>query len=190
MQGCRGPSEKLGLFGNSGIVATYGSTSSLITMEGQNGVINEGDTHEEAHKPSSSCSSKTPDLTNYRRITNSATFIPPTKWKWHQYLKSFLQFKFRRSSPHSNVVHTTKYTLITFLPKNLFEQFHRFANLYFLIIIVLTFIPAIEAVGKEVIWIPLTFVLLVTLIKDGFEDLRRYRSDKEINNRLCTVYNR
>lgn len=190
MQGCQGSSEKLGLFGNSETVATYGSTSSLITMEGQNGVINEPGTREETYKPSSSCSSTMPDLTNYRRITGLTTFIPPTRRKWYQYLKSFLQLKFRRSSPHSNVVHTTKYTLITFLPKNLFEQFHRFANLYFLIIIVLSFIPAIEAVGKEVAWIPLTFVLIVTLIKDGFEDLRRYRSDREMNNRFCTVYNR
>lgn len=190
MQGNRGKSEKLGLFENSEIVATYGSTSSLITMEGQNGVINDPDSREKTNRPGSNFSSTTPDFTNYRRITDSVAFIPPTRRKWYQYLKSFLQLKFRRSSPHSNVVHTTKYTLITFLPKNLFEQFHRFANLYFLIIIILSFIPAIETVGKEVVWMPLTFVLLVTIIKDGFEDFRRYLSDKEVNNRLCTVYNR
>ena len=36
-----------------------------------------------------------------------------------------------------NYVRTTKYTLLSFLPKNLFEQFHRFANLYFLFIVLL-----------------------------------------------------
>lgn len=33
---------------------------------------------------------------------------------------------------HNDVV-TSKYTLLTFLPKNLFEQFRRIANFYFLI---------------------------------------------------------
>lgn len=33
----------------------------------------------------------------------------------------------------NNSVRTTKYTLLTFLPKNLFEQFRRIANFYFLI---------------------------------------------------------
>jgi hypothetical protein len=37
----------------------------------------------------------------------------------------------------SNAVSTTKYNLITFLPKNLFEQFQRIANLYFLVIAIL-----------------------------------------------------
>ena len=31
-------------------------------------------------------------------------------------------------------ISTTKYNLLTFFPKNLFEQFHRVANIYFLII--------------------------------------------------------
>jgi hypothetical protein len=37
-----------------------------------------------------------------------------------------------------NFIRTTKYTILTFLPKNLFEQFHRFANLYFLFIVLVT----------------------------------------------------
>ena len=44
----------------------------------------------------------------------------------------------------NNLIKTTKYTMWNFLPKNLFEQFHRFANLYFLFIIVLNFIPQVR----------------------------------------------
>ena len=105
-------------------------------------------------------------------------------------IKAFLQCNFRRVSAHSNVVHTNKYTILTFIPKNLFEQFQRFANLYFLMLIILSFIPAVEAFAKEIVWIPLAFVLSVIAIKAAFEDYRRYRSDKEFNQRLCSVYSR
>jgi len=91
-------------------------------------------------------------------------------------------------SSHSNSIRTTKYTILTFFPKNLFEQFHRFANWYFLFIIILNFIPQIQAFGKEVSMVPLLFVLSVTAIKDAFEDLRRFRSDREVNNREVQVY--
>ena len=88
----------------------------------------------------------------------------------------------------SNVVETTKYTVWNFLPKNLFEQFHRFANIYFLAIAILNWVPAIKAFAKEITMIPLLFVLSVTLLKDLFEDQRRRRSDNEVNNRQCFVY--
>ncbi|CAG2111469.1 unnamed protein product, partial [Medioppia subpectinata] len=99
-----------------------------------------------------------------------------------------------------NRIRTTKYTIITFLPKNLFEQFHRFANLYFLGIQVLNWIPGlppldghtvfarITAFAKEVQLLPLIFVLGVTAVKDIFEDYRRYMSDKRVNNSVCRVF--
>ncbi|KAG0484211.1 hypothetical protein HPP92_008290, partial [Vanilla planifolia] len=40
-----------------------------------------------------------------------------------------------------NYVSTTKYTLATFLPKSLFEQFRRVANFYFLVTGCLAFTP-------------------------------------------------
>ena len=89
-----------------------------------------------------------------------------------------------------NAITTSKYTWLTFLPKNIFEQFHRFANIYFLTIIILNWVPAINAFGKEVAMIPLLFVLSVTAVKDLFEDRRRHRSDKYVNNMSCKVYSR
>jgi hypothetical protein len=50
----------------------------------------------------------------------------------------------------SNRIRTTRYNLLTFLPKNLFEQFHRVANIYFAILIVLNWIPVINAIAKTV----------------------------------------
>lgn len=86
-----------------------------------------------------------------------------------------------------NKIRTTKYTLLSFLPKNLLEQFHRVANLYFIFIVVLNWF--IDAFGKEVSLIPVLFVLGVTAIKDLFEDRRRRASDKRINKSTCRVYN-
>lgn len=86
-----------------------------------------------------------------------------------------------------NKIHTTKYTVLSFLPKNLLEQFHRVANLYFIFIVLLNWF--IDAFGKEIAMIPVLFVLGVTAIKDLFEDRRRRASDKRINNSTCRVYN-
>ena len=88
----------------------------------------------------------------------------------------------------NNRIRTTKYTLLSFIPRNLFEQFHRFANLYFLFIVLLNWVPAINAFGKEISMIPVILVLIVTAVKDLFEDRRRYTSDKNVNNSSCRVY--
>lgn len=87
-----------------------------------------------------------------------------------------------------NRIRTTKYTFLSFLPKNLLEQFHRVANLYFICIVLLNWVPAINAFGKEIAMIPVLFVLGVTAIKDLFEDRRRHASDKRINNSTCRLY--
>lgn len=88
----------------------------------------------------------------------------------------------------SNRIKTTKYSVITFLPKNLFEQFHRFANLYFLFVVALNWVPQVQAFGKEIAMIPIVFVLTVTAVKDAFEDFRRYKSDKKVNSSRCRVF--
>lgn len=43
----------------------------------------------------------------------------------------------RGLSFQSNVIHTAKYNVFSFLPLSLYEQFHRVSNLYFLFIIIL-----------------------------------------------------
>lgn len=60
--------------------------------------------------------------------------------------------------------------------------------MYFIFIVLLNWVPAISAFGKEVAMLPVLFVLGVTAIKDLFEDRRRHMSDKRINNSFCRVY--
>uniref|UniRef100_H3BZX2 Phospholipid-transporting ATPase n=1 Tax=Tetraodon nigroviridis TaxID=99883 RepID=H3BZX2_TETNG len=88
-----------------------------------------------------------------------------------------------------NKIRTTKYSLLSFLPKNLFEQLHRVANIYFILIAVLNFVPALEAFQREIALIPIIFVLTVTMVKDIWEDYRRFNSDFFINRLPCHVFN-
>ncbi|KAL3636306.1 Phospholipid-transporting ATPase 3 [Castilleja foliolosa] len=85
-----------------------------------------------------------------------------------------------------NSVSTTKYDVLTFLPKGLFEQFRRVANLYFLMISILSCTP-VSPVSPITNVLPLTMVLLVSLIKEAWEDWKRFQNDKSINNTTIEV---
>ncbi|CAL9092967.1 unnamed protein product [Musa acuminata var. zebrina] len=89
----------------------------------------------------------------------------------------------------SNYVSTTKYTLATFFPKSLFEQFRRVANLYFLFTAFLSFTSLAPYSAVSII-IPLIVVIGATMLKEAIEDWRRYRQDIKVNNRKVELYHR
>ncbi|XP_059171339.1 phospholipid-transporting ATPase IF-like [Physella acuta] len=86
----------------------------------------------------------------------------------------------------SNTVVSSKYTIITFLPKNLFEQLRRVANFYFLCVAVIQFVIDTPVTPLTSI-LPLVFVLAVTAIKQGYEDWLRHRADNEVNLRPASI---
>lgn len=95
-----------------------------------------------------------------------------------------------RSAPAflTNKITTSKYTYWSFLPKNLYEQFHKVANIYFLAIAVLQATPVISVSGGVPnILLPLSFVLTVSAVKDFLEDYKRRQSDKEENQKEVQV---
>ncbi|KAJ7779112.1 phospholipid-transporting ATPase 1 [Mycena metata] len=85
-----------------------------------------------------------------------------------------------------NKVRTTKYTILTFIPRNLYEQFRRIANLFFLTTVVVQLFPVFGAASGAVAVLPLAFILTATAIKDGVEDYRRGLLDEEVNNSPTT----
>lgn len=87
-----------------------------------------------------------------------------------------------------NSIRTAKYSILTFLPRNLFEQFHRVAYIYFLVIAVLNQLPQLAVFGRGASILPLAFVLFVTAVKDAYEDYRRHRCDRIENNRTALVF--
>ncbi|KAG5522348.1 hypothetical protein RHGRI_034508 [Rhododendron griersonianum] len=80
-----------------------------------------------------------------------------------------------------NSISTTKYNILTFVPKGLFEQFRRVANLYFLTISILSSTP-VSPVSPITNVLPLSMVLFVSLVKEAWEDWKRFQNDKAINN--------
>lgn len=50
--------------------------------------------------------------------------------------------------------------------------------------------PLVEAFQKEITMLPLVVVLTIIAIKDGLEDYRKYKIDKQINNLVTKVYSR
>ena len=86
-----------------------------------------------------------------------------------------------------NHVSTTKYNIVTFLPKFLFEQFSKVANLFFLFTAILQQIPSISPTNKYTTIVPLGIVFLVSAIKEAVEDNRRRTSDRELNRSPAKV---
>ena len=89
-----------------------------------------------------------------------------------------------------NIISTSKYTYWNAIPKILFEQFSKIANIYFLIIAFFqTFKEISNSNGKPVILFPLFIVVSVNGIKDFYEDWKRKKSDDQENNKSILIYN-
>uniref|UniRef100_A0A3B3VRA5 Phospholipid-transporting ATPase n=1 Tax=Poecilia latipinna TaxID=48699 RepID=A0A3B3VRA5_9TELE len=85
-----------------------------------------------------------------------------------------------------NRIVSSKYTVWNFLPKNLFEQFRRIANFYFLIIFLVQVIVDTPT-SPVTSGLPLFFVITVTAIKQGYEDWLRHKADREVNEYRVSV---
>lgn len=81
----------------------------------------------------------------------------------------------------TNQVISAKYTAYNFVFKNLLEQFRRVANLFFLVLVILQFFPEFTTISPGVAMLPLLIVLAITMIKDGYEDIKRHQSDRAVN---------
>jgi phospholipid-translocating ATPase len=86
-----------------------------------------------------------------------------------------------------NGIRTAKYNPLSFVPKNLFEQFRRLANFYFLGLIVIQCFPMFNIRPVYFAALPIVTIVIITAIKDGVEDLRRHTSDREINYSMGLV---
>ncbi len=80
-----------------------------------------------------------------------------------------------------NVIRNQKYSIITFVPIVLYNQFKFFLNMFFLVMALSQFIPQLRIGYLYTYWGPLGFVISVTMIREAIDDFRRYQRDKEVN---------
>ena len=88
----------------------------------------------------------------------------------------------------SNYISTTKYNVFTFLPLALLLQFKRYANCFFLVNAVLQSIPLISPLNPASAIAPLVFVVALSMLREGYEDYKRYRSDQKDNSEPALFY--
>ncbi|XP_076184186.1 phospholipid-transporting ATPase IB isoform X5 [Aptenodytes patagonicus] len=98
------------------------------------------------------------------------------------YLNQPQQSKFR-----DNWVSTAKYSVVTFLPRFLYEQIRKAANAFFLFIALLQQIPDVSPTGRYTTLVPLLFILTVAGIKEIIEDYKRHKADSAVNKKKTIV---
>lgn len=117
--------------------------------------------------------------------------IPPSKDGRHLHLsidpqKTLIDERTGRSYI-DNLIRSCRYTLWNFLPRQLFAQFSKLANFYFLCVSILQMIPGLSTTGNYTTIVPLTFFVILSMAKEGYDDLRRYKLDRVENNQSASV---
>ena len=96
------------------------------------------------------------------------------------------------SQPHlnplgfPNKVVNTRYNILTFIPFTILNQFRFFGNQFYLLMTLSQFIDVLKVGFLFSYLSPLLMVLVVTLIKELFDELKRHSQDKKTNNELYT----
>ncbi|RMD41977.1 hypothetical protein DV735_g3195, partial [Chaetothyriales sp. CBS 134920] len=94
----------------------------------------------------------------------------------------------RTGKPHiNNLIISCRYTPWNFFPRQLVAQFGKLANFYFLCVSILQMIPGLSTTGTYTTIVPLLVFVGISMAKEGYDDIRRHRLDKEENERAVQV---
>ncbi|KAM9254685.1 LOW QUALITY PROTEIN: phospholipid-transporting ATPase IK [Cariama cristata] len=106
---------------------------------------------------------------------------------YHMQFKKKFAFCLTKKKYTGNAIKTSKYNIFTFLPLNLYEQFHRMANVYFVFVILLQTFPEISTLPWYTLLFPLSCLLTIRGLRDLIDDIGRHQSDRNINSRPCEI---
>lgn len=87
----------------------------------------------------------------------------------------------------SNLITSSRYTIYSFLPRQLYAQLSRLANTYFLIVAILQMIPGWSTTGTYTTIVPLLIFMSISMAREAWDDFRRHKLDKEENDKLAKV---
>ena len=117
--------------------------------------------------------------------------LPPSADGRHIFINEANLLDERTKSPYiHNSIRSSRYSLFSFFPRQLFAQFSKLANAYFLAISILQLIPGLSTTGQFTTIVPLLVFVGISMGKEGWDDIRRWKLDKEENNRTTSVLNR
>ncbi|NXW82688.1 AT8B3 ATPase, partial [Alopecoenas beccarii] len=106
---------------------------------------------------------------------------------YHMQFKKKFAFCLTKKKYAGNAIKTAKYNVFTFLPLNLYEQFHRMANVYFVFVILLQTFPEVSTLPWYTLLLPLSCLLTIRGLRDLIDDIGRHQSDRNINSRPCEI---
>ena len=131
------------------------------------------------------CGNSNKASTGFRQviINEHNTKVPPERFKS---IPTRLEREKLKIHP-KNVTKTSKYTVYNFVFIALWRHFTKYTNTYFLFMSVLWLIPSISPFSVSSVVTPMTFITLVSLLREGLEDYARHKSDVESNNSRCLL---
>lgn len=89
----------------------------------------------------------------------------------------------------NNRIKTSTYNVVNFIPLNLFSQISKPANVFFIFMAIMQMIKEISLTkGIPTVAISLVMIIVVSMVKDFFEDFKRWKSDAQENNAQTEVY--
>lgn len=86
-----------------------------------------------------------------------------------------------------NQITSSRYTVFSFFPRQLYAQFSRLANSYFFLVAILQMIPGWSTTGTYTTIIPLCVFMGISMAREAWDDFKRHRLDKEENEKLVSV---
>ncbi|GAA5838969.1 hypothetical protein JCM11251_007842 [Rhodosporidiobolus azoricus] len=184
-KGTPGIPQGMGGRGESDGEFDEGWTTGLEGEEEEIGLLAGGGRDQRDRRPSSTVSTATPrkkrSLSSYFSLRAAPSTKPRT-------IPLNASKAVQKKAPYPpNIVKNQKYNVATFLPLVLYEQFKFFYNLYFLLVALSQFVPALRIGFLATYIVPLAFVLAVTLGKEAYDDYKRYLRDRSANSTLYSI---
>ncbi|AGO14241.1 AaceriAFL191Wp [[Ashbya] aceris (nom. inval.)] len=86
-----------------------------------------------------------------------------------------------------NAITSSRYSVYSFLPRQLCAQFSKVVNSYFFGMAILQMVPNWSTTGQYTTIVPLSIFMGISIAREGWEDYRRHKLDREENNKIVKV---